>query len=243
MTTQHIARVHTVRVASSVSCPTPVDLRPFQIGSNMSKPLGILAFGDSLTAGYCDRGFSMHPYSRRLNQLFAESNVPTNIDEKGVSGELVNPSMTRRLKSLLADATCPDYDWIIILGGTNDLANNKSSDEIFDRGLESMYDAVLSWRRRTTQLVIVTVPENGCLTDNHPRETTRQQINEFIRHLAANHSEKERIRLVDLDRDIPYHQPKHGQQRHLMWDDPVHFTPTGYDHMGALIFGAINGRH
>ena len=55
------------------------------------------------------------------------------VDMAGVSGELVIPSMTQRLDKLLKEAS-PPYDWVIILGGTNDLGmGTKGSDLLSQR--------------------------------------------------------------------------------------------------------------
>ena len=102
----------------------------------------ILAIGDSLTAGYYNHGLSHHPYSLRLLQLISSLDIAVTIDQKGVSGERVVPSMVRRLESLLAEQNSP-YDWMMILGGTNDLATSRPAEQIFNEGLKLMYDMVL----------------------------------------------------------------------------------------------------
>ena len=39
------------------------------------------------------------------------------VDNMGVSGECVVPTMAARLSKLLSNKSCKKYDWIIILGG------------------------------------------------------------------------------------------------------------------------------
>ena len=74
--------------------------------------LHILAIGDSLTDGCYNDGQSHHPYSTLLTTLLTIGNIPAIIDQRGVSGERVVPTMVNRLQHLLAkDAS---YDWIII---------------------------------------------------------------------------------------------------------------------------------
>ena len=82
----------------------------------------ILCFGDSLTEGYTFQASGQfHPYSTKLQQLLeAHCHDSVEVRMAGVSGEIVVPSMTQRLDRLLKEASQP-YDWVIILGGTNDL--------------------------------------------------------------------------------------------------------------------------
>ncbi|CAM4934440.1 unnamed protein product [Rotaria socialis] len=84
----------------------------------MQSSLRFLAIGDSLTAGFCNYGLSNHPYAINLFKLFSLSNISIIIDQKGVSGEYVVPSMVKRLENLVFNEHSPHYNWIILLGGT-----------------------------------------------------------------------------------------------------------------------------
>ena len=58
--------------------------------------------------------------------------------------------------------------------------------------------------------------------------------------LVAN--DQNRVCLVDLDKGIPYHAIKDRNDSQKMWDDVIHLTPAGYDHMATLIFDAIKNK-
>ncbi len=202
----------------------------------MVSPLRFLAIGDSLTAGFCNYGLTNHPYSINLIKLFSSSNIPLIVDQKGISGERVVSSMVKRLENLLIKS---DYDWVIILGGTNDLADRKSPEQIFNEGLKLMYDTVLQHTNKKIKLAPMTVIENGYNSQGDIHDQQRQNLNKMIRNYVENYQEEERICLIDLDKYIPFYSIKDINQRNIIWDDPVHLTPDGYDQMANFIFQNI----
>jgi lysophospholipase L1-like esterase len=177
-----------------------------------------------------------HPYSINLAQLFASSNIPVIIDQKGVSGELVVPSMVERLKNLLKKST---YDWVIILGGTNDLGCEKSADQVFNEGLKLMYDMVLQHTNNKTKLVAMTLLERGFASPDHVHDAERQKLNKMISNYVENFPDQTRICLVDLDKLIPFHSLNDISHRNSIWGDMLHLTPDGYDQMADFIFQEI----
>ena len=205
----------------------------------MSKVIRILALGDSLTAGYYNGGCQFHPYSIQLTNLFSSIGISVHIDEKGFSGEQVVPSMVRRLEKIFTHPDSSPYDWIIILGGTNDLGWRRSAEQIYDEGLKLMYDRVL---QTTSHLVIMTVIENAYDAPDTQEDQRRQRLNDLIRKYAETHPEKYRIHLVDLANEIRCHHLTDPQQRSLFWDDDVHLTPAGYDQIANIIFHIIKDK-
>ncbi|CAB5375984.1 unnamed protein product [Rhizophagus irregularis] len=66
-------------------------------------------------------------------------------------------------------------------------------------------------------------------------EKRRKEVNELIRNYSA---ENDKIILCDLSKELPINSiPK--DQKELYWDDGVHLTVEGYDHMGDIIFEAL----
>jgi lysophospholipase L1-like esterase len=201
--------------------------------------LRILAIGDSLTAGYYNYGLAHHPYAIHLTDLFKSANILVNIDQRGVSGERVVPTMIKRLRSLLnKDAS---YDWIIILGGTNDLGSGISAEKIFKEGLEPMYEMCLNHKQAKTKLAVMTVIENAFNSPTNNADKNRQTLNTMIRDYVAKNNNQDRICLVDLDKGIPYHGVNNDEQKQI-WDDGLHLTPAGYDRMATLVFDAIKSK-
>ena len=95
-------------------------------------PVRILAFGDSLTEGWCHSGTKFHPYTRKLQSLIQSLSKSVDIVNKGVSGETTE-QMSDRLP-LVLNKDGP-FDLVIILGGTNDigLSFNKDGEPLFGR--------------------------------------------------------------------------------------------------------------
>jgi lysophospholipase L1-like esterase len=201
----------------------------------MQSPLRFLAFGDSLTAGYCSYGLANHPYSINLKNLFLLSNIPIIVDQKGVSGERVVPSMVGRLETILSNSNNPNYDWVILLGGTNDLGYGTSAEKIFNQGLKPMYDMVL----QKSKLAAMTVIQNGVYSPEHIQDEDRQKLNNMIRNYVENYEDQNKICLVDLDKQIQYHSITDLNQRKSIWDDMIHLKPKGYDQMAESIFQQI----
>jgi lysophospholipase L1-like esterase len=144
--------------------------------------------------------------------------------------------MVSRLENFLKQST---YDWVIILGGTNDLGYGGSADQIFNQGLKLMYDMVLQNTNNKTKLVAMTVIERGCISPEHVDDQQRQILNKMISNYVENYPDQNRICLVDLDKLIPFHSMTNIAQRDSIWDDMIHFTPAGYDHMASFIFQEI----
>lgn len=106
--------------------------------------LRILCFGDSLTAGYSMGGIYHYPYADHLagplQKLFPSTSI--NIDVEGLSGDAVlgprdESGFIPRLKSRCLRASATPYDWILIMGGTNDLGRGSDPKDVYE-GL-SMY--------------------------------------------------------------------------------------------------------
>ena len=97
--------------------------------------LRILCFGDSLTAGYTRYGLEHFPYSDYLENTLRKFLPSTKIiiDTDGLSGDCVNGGrFLRRMEGKCAKAGANPYDWVIILGGTNDLGGGDAPEDIYE---------------------------------------------------------------------------------------------------------------
>lgn len=102
--------------------------------STAAPTLKILCFGDSLTAGYTSWGMQHFPYAVHLRDKLSAA-LPTtkiHVDIEGMSGAQVRGQYTGRLNRACEKARDEPYDWIIIMGGTNDLGWGGQPQEIYD---------------------------------------------------------------------------------------------------------------
>jgi len=221
----------------------------------------VLAFGDSLTEGFTDGGRTFAPYTRRLECLLLEKvqagedscgggqgkGKKVVVDNRGKSGEF-SMTMVNRIRKVLgeADRAGIRYDYVILLGGTNDLGTTQTAEDIQDN-LRSMYASVLGGLAveddpteaalpgdgvtgvtSSTRLVVMTVPEAKS-TFGPGYQRKRTTVNDFIRAFAAERSD--RVVLFDLERTIPYSSLTDEQKVEYLplWDDTLHFSVAGYE--------------
>ena len=197
----------------------------------------VLCFGDSLTEGYTfkeSREFMTHPYSialRRLLQDHGSAEVVT----AGVSGERVVPSMTPRLDRILNEAAQP-YDWVIILGGTNDICSDLRAED-FLPSLLGLHDRAK--KNGSTRTVALALPqflyELTLGKEDHRRE--KAKVNEGLK--AYSEGSGGSTLWVDLWNGLPFGSLPQ-EERALYWVDGAHMTPRGYDRMAGLIFDCLN---
>ncbi|KAG9249652.1 putative GDSL-like lipase/acylhydrolase [Emericellopsis atlantica] len=193
-----------------------------------SRPCNILCFGDSLTSGYCDWGYTSHPYSICLQDRIAQELPPGTRFEVFTNGEpgecAGEDSFRSRLEVELEKRT---YDWVIMLGGTNDLGSFVSPEDIF-QALHDHWHRVL---RKGCKILALTIPECGA---RHERlDRARKIVNDRIMSYQA-----ENYHAFDLRSHIPYHSLTEDEQDTL-WDDGLHLTVDGYNWMGAHIADAF----
>ena len=99
------------------------------------KSLRILCFGDSLTAGYTRYGLEHYPYADYLDTTLRKFLPSTKIaiDTEGLSGDRVKAGLfLRRIEGKVAKAAKNPYDWVIVLGGTNDLGWGEGPEDVHE---------------------------------------------------------------------------------------------------------------
>ncbi|OWP03047.1 hypothetical protein B2J93_3673 [Marssonina coronariae] len=115
------------------------------------------------------------------------------------------------------------YDWAIILGGTNDLNQNRLPDNIFST-LQKVWDVPLS---KNTKVLALTISGCGmCSTEVDSRTIDLNQ--RILNHEAENYY------TYDLYEAMPYWEMD-KEMRDEVWDDNIHFTAKGYDMIGKLL--------
>lgn len=103
--------------------------------------LRILCFGNSLTAGHTRYGLEHYPYADVLEttlQKFLPSTKIT-IEISGLSGDrVIHGQFSSRMEGKCAKAAADPYDWVIVMGGTNDLGGGGAPEEIY-QGLSMLF--------------------------------------------------------------------------------------------------------
>ncbi|EDO30255.1 predicted protein [Nematostella vectensis] len=204
---------------------------------NESCTINVLCFGDSLTTGNTDSPI-YHPYTTRLQELLdkntdlSERKVHVCVHNFGIDGETVHWGMKYRLPSLLKESY---FDWVVILGGANDLAvlytqkknppmNNRDplSEDTISKDLKYLHKLALNAGSMT---VAVTIPGRLCeLTPNcSEHKVARAQINEKLRELVNASNGK--VVLVDLDKKLSLPEMRR------YWQIDVHYNDKGYTKM------------
>lgn len=185
----------------------------------------ILCFGDSLTEGYTKDGAKFHPYAESMTAALEKTlpNVKFRVHVEGVSGDRVCRPGTF-LGRMEGRFKTGNYNWVIILGGTNDLNWGDSPSNIFTC-LQQVQNIPLS---HNAKILNMTVPETAM--KNEDLNNRRDELNRSIREECDDKT----IFLFDLKNKIPYHSLP-ADERARIWDDGVHFTPVGYDLMGEYL--------
>lgn len=191
------------------------------------KHIRILCLGDSLTAGYHSWGMAYHPYANRMeNRLKHRWPSKTfDITVDGVPGDtVVNGTFLNRLEHQLAEVKQRRYDWIIVLGGTNDIGWGLKPAEIV-HSLEEIWNKELE--SGATVLALNVAASRVC--DSAQGRARLEELNgSIVRY------DKTSFFSADLYALVPWPSDDEEEQDRI-WDDGLHFTPAGYDMMGEVV--------
>jgi acyl-CoA thioesterase-1 len=196
-------------------------------GSGTTK---IIALGDSLTVG--ETGFtfsgsdeSVAPYPKCLELLAEEylrslqSDVKVKVLNRGINGDLT----TGMLERFTRDVVDEKADYVIILGGTNDIGWGLDP-AMIAHNLSGMYDAALN---KGIRAVACSVPSILGFDELIP---PRLDLNRMIRTEA----EKRRMAFVDLF--MATANPGNNRLSEDYSADGLHLNSKGYQRMGKYIF-------
>lgn len=193
----------------------------------------ILCFGDSLTAGYQSPTHEVPYYHETPYGGFLQKRLGPRIKviTSGICGE-VTSDMVQRFQQ---DVVLRSPDYIVILGGTNDLGWQDDPAEIFSR-LRTLYTHAREARIRP---VAVTVPSIRMDIDPASRAwlqevvMQRRKLNEMI----AAHCAQEEIPWVDLFTATADPDTLLLAERYS--NDGLHLTTEGYRTMADLLYEQV----
>jgi len=196
----------------------------------------IICFGDSLTAGFQSQT-PAHPtgrdtpYGDFLQEWLGASSL---VRVSGNCGELTSEMAMRFRQDVLAHR--PDY--VVILGGTNDLGWNAKPADIM-RNLIKMYELSRAERIIPVPVTVPSVrivddgntPDAAAWVDDHLQR--RRQLNELILAYAGS----KQLAAVDLFTATA--EPETGWLAAPYSNDGLHLTTAGYRRFAELLFDQV----
>ena len=190
----------------------------------MTRPLRIMAFGDSLTVGYqSPTPRNPHgeatPYGRFLQKRLGRL---VEVLVRGINGELTG-EMAMRLGIEILPLR-PDY--VVILGGTNDLGWGAQPRDVM-RNLVTIYERV---RGSGAQPVAVTIPSILGFDDAIP---PRQILNRLILEYSRDNLQP----VVDLFTATA--EPETLRLAKAYSNDGLHLTTEGYSLLADLLYQEV----
>ena len=190
----------------------------------MSQPIKIVAFGDSLTAGAQapSPGNPMGestPYGIFLKEMLGET---AEVFVSGISGELTDQMIMRLGRNVLP--LKPDY--VVVLGGTNDLGWNSRPREIM-KNLVAIYERI---RGGGAEPVAVTVPSILGFDALIP---PRQELNDLIMEYCRGKDQH----FIDLFQATA--EPETLRLSGPLTGDGLHLTTEGYRRIAELLYEEV----
>jgi lysophospholipase L1-like esterase len=185
------------------------------------KKISIVCIGDSLTVGYQNPFLdpltvAETPYTDVLKKKLGEG---AKIYNKGLCGDLTRDMLHRFERDVIPHQ--PDY--VIILGGSNDLGWNFPPKEIC-KNLVGMYKQA---RAEGIEPIACTIPSILNFDDLIP---LRKKLNSMIKEYTKKHH----ILCVDLFSALSH--PETGRLREELSSDVLHLSKEGYEVMGETIY-------
>lgn len=185
----------------------------------------VICFGDSLTAGFqsptrenptgCDT-----PYGQFL-QSYLDDTVEIRVS--GICGELTGEMVARFRRDVLEYQ--PNY--VPILGGTNDLGWNVSSQDIIDN-LITMYDQVLGMGSLPIPVTVPSIRVEDAAGSREGQAWVAEHLarRDRLNRLIQQYAESKSIAYVDLFTATEDSQD--GQLAAMYSNDGIHLTTAGY---------------
>jgi len=189
----------------------------------------IVAFGDSLTVGEAEFEFSdsdesaSYPkYLEKLARQFLgslQSDLEPKVLNRGICSDLTSGMLER----FSTDVVDEKADYVIILGGTNDIGCGFDPTTIADN-LTTMYDTA---RKKSIVPVACSVPSILGMDDLIP---PRVHLNRTIR------TEAEKRGLAFVDFFTATADPQSNRLSEDYSADGLHLNVKGYQQMGKVVF-------
>ena len=188
----------------------------------------LLAFGDSLTAGYHSQGRAFAPWAPALCRMLGVDAI----DHIGMSG-----FTSAQLLKAVDETSVPDvvpiawpglrtkmkehrYDVVLIMCGTNDLDNSSTEDIV--NNIAKLHSIAHSLGART---IALTIPESKAASNIQWLRQARNNANAELSKWALSQSANKTV-LVDAAKIVPFDKPSVDAG---LWEpDGLHWSANGY---------------
>ena len=196
------------------------------MGSNITQMKRVLCLGDSLTEGLVTSNkYEFYPYTNCLQEMLGNEYEVVN---KGYSGDRTDQIMNSLIE--LIKCTGFDYQFAIILGGTNDLCQTDGEEII--KNLQFIAERCIQKGAITFLLSIPEMQFDGTLFE----EEKRQSVNSSLENFANN---TKNCYYIDFGAKI-INDPKSSKYNKDYWSDNIHFSELGYKLMGEIIYEELS---
>ena len=207
--------------------------------SQSKQSINIFCFGDSLTHGtYNDNFFDKSPYANTLYKLIKaylkDDGIKLSIKTKGIPGQCAM-DMKDKLHKYLMRHKNGEYniDLMIILGGTNDIAQGYYENEQIISSIIELHKSCHS--AGILKTLLITIPE--CKNETTKLVSSRNNINGKLIEFYQENMDK--MYLFDMNKVMKYNDNDNDN----IWSlDGIHLSPVGYQTMAQHIFNVLKSQ-
>lgn len=213
--------VHSMSSVSSTSLSSPTIHR-------------VLAFGDSLTAG--TSGDDLYPYASYLQNALQRRQVidtVVQVRHRGLPGWTTQGMLDSLdderlgLRTAIQAVTNPPLSLVILLAGTNDLANGAATAGQITQNLLRLH--AVCHECGVVRTLAIGIPSSGYQAINADVATLVATVNSSLRHQIA--SQQERTCTTTFT-TFPFRFVYQGEN----WNtDSLHLSPKGYQLLGESL--------
>lgn len=214
------------------------------VAGSKNRRARILAYGDSLTAGYYDLGDRFEPYGKVLAEELGRQHGPVDVWVSGHSGLTASKLYEARDKENIVDSVDRSgpglnlvikrhgpFDMVLIMLGTNDLARAFGSSTTIEIILDHIRALHCICHKVGIVTAVLSVPSNAFLSREPEYETAWKRMNGMLEEYASSEGSKERATLfIDTGALLPF-----ARGNGLFESDGLHFTPRGSRQLGLNI--------
>lgn len=204
----------------------------------------ILAYGDSLTAGYFCGGHCFEPYGKVLAEELGRQHGPVDVWVSGHSGLTASQLYKDAGKENIVDSVDRSgpglnlvikrhgpFDMVLIMLGTNDLARSFGSGTTIGRILEHIIALHRICHEAGMVTAVLSVPSNAFLSRDPEYMTAWKRLNGMLEEYAGSEASKDRASLfIDTGGLVPF-----ARGNGLFESDGLHFTPRGSRQLGLTM--------